>query len=126
MSDNREFCIDCAAPTGNAGKHDGSLYLDSGSGPYCLECWQPIRIEELDKRVAELEGDVYTQAKAKHEAYITIDSWEEKHKAVEAKLEAAEARIAEVRKVRDALATQCLNDHAVKMLDKALQEKPHE
>ena len=34
------------------------------------------------------------------------------------------AKLARVEKVRDELATQCLNNHAVKMLDKALGEKP--
>jgi len=34
-----ETCCLCDAPTGNAGKHDDSLYGENGDGPYCDECF---------------------------------------------------------------------------------------
>jgi hypothetical protein len=44
----KECCVDCDAYTERAGKHDDSLYLDDGSGPYCLPCYDHHRVEELE------------------------------------------------------------------------------
>ena len=33
-----EHCCECGRPTGRAGKHDDSLYVDD-DGPYCYECF---------------------------------------------------------------------------------------
>lgn len=33
-----EYCIECNEPTYNAGKSNGSLYLDN-TGPYCDACY---------------------------------------------------------------------------------------
>jgi len=38
------------------------------------------------------------------------------------RIEELQAKLSRVEKVRDELATQCLNSHAVKMLDKALEK----
>jgi len=34
-----EYCCECGEPTGRAGAHDDSLYLDDGAGPFCEECY---------------------------------------------------------------------------------------
>lgn len=34
-----EYCCDCDAPTGRAGKAEDSLYTEAGEGPYCWECF---------------------------------------------------------------------------------------
>ena len=34
-----EYCCQCDAPTGCAGRADGSLYTDNDWGPYCEDCW---------------------------------------------------------------------------------------
>lgn len=47
-----ERCCECDKPTGNAGIHDGSLYLDSGDGPYCEDCHPDARIAELKSALA--------------------------------------------------------------------------
>ena len=48
MMTSRELCVGCDRETDRAGGADDSLFLDNGTGPYCLECWQPLRIEELE------------------------------------------------------------------------------
>jgi hypothetical protein len=52
-------------------------------------------LEAERQRVEESVQDVFTQAKAKHEAYETIRAWENKY-------EAAEAKVAELEEQRDA------------------------
>ena len=59
----KECCVSCDSYTERAGKHDDSLYLDDGTGPYCLPCYDHKRVEELetycaakDTRIKELEG----------------------------------------------------------------------
>ena len=34
-----EYCVECGQPTGRAGRHDDSLYVDD-DGPYCAECFE--------------------------------------------------------------------------------------
>ena len=48
MMTSRELCEVCDRETDRAGGADDSLFLDNGTGPYCLECWQPLRMEELE------------------------------------------------------------------------------
>ncbi len=36
-----EYCIECDEPTGNAGKGEGSLYIND-KGPYCQECFDKL------------------------------------------------------------------------------------
>lgn len=52
----KECCVDCNAYTERAGKSDDSLYLDDGSGPYCLPCYDHHRVEELQKQLDTLHG----------------------------------------------------------------------
>lgn len=33
-----EYCCECEAPTGRAGRGEDSLYVGD-AGPYCEECW---------------------------------------------------------------------------------------
>ena len=33
-----ERCFVCDEPTGNAGRHEDSLYGDESDGPYCRSC----------------------------------------------------------------------------------------
>ena len=35
-----EYCCECGEATGNAGRDDGSLYGDDGSGPFCASCFE--------------------------------------------------------------------------------------
>jgi hypothetical protein len=37
-----EHCKACDSETGKAGRDDDSLYLDSGDGPYCDDCWDDL------------------------------------------------------------------------------------
>lgn len=37
-----ERCCECDERTGRAGRGDDSLYIESGAGPFCGECWQRL------------------------------------------------------------------------------------
>lgn len=45
-----EICIECNDATGNAGKGEGSHYLDEDQedGPYCWECFEELSEEQKD------------------------------------------------------------------------------
>ena len=47
-----EYCIECNEPTYNAGKGDGSLYLDD-TGPYCDACYDGNLYEGYHRLKAE-------------------------------------------------------------------------
>lgn len=34
-----EYCCECGSPTGKAGKGEGSLFTETGDGPFCQECF---------------------------------------------------------------------------------------
>ena len=34
-----EYCCECGAATGRAGRADDSIFTEDGDGPYCFECW---------------------------------------------------------------------------------------
>lgn len=50
MEPKLEVCRDCDSLTGNAGFHDGSLYLDF-EGPYCETCYENRILEETDVEI---------------------------------------------------------------------------
>ncbi len=52
----KECCVDCDAYTEREGKH--SLYLDDGTGPYCLPCYDHRKVEELESRLAASEAQL--------------------------------------------------------------------
>ena len=58
MSD-LEYCVECDDMTGNAGIHDGSLYLEDGTGPYCDLCFYrnsyEIHQAEIESQAAKIE-----------------------------------------------------------------------
>jgi hypothetical protein len=67
-----EHCKCCDSYTGNAGMGDGSIYLKTGYGPLCLECYHLSReyvSEQLD--VAHFcAGKVqHTEREIKHYLY---------------------------------------------------------
>ena len=37
-----EYCCQCDAPTGRAGRADDSLFTDAGDGPHCEDCWNAL------------------------------------------------------------------------------------
>src|SRR5690606_10249490 len=47
-----EYCIECNEPTYNAGKGNGSLYLDD-TGPYCDACYYGNLYEGYHRLKAE-------------------------------------------------------------------------
>lgn len=51
MSQRIEICCNCANPTGNAGRADGSIYVQS-YGPLCFACFDDVR-----KEIRQLDAD---------------------------------------------------------------------
>lgn len=64
-----EMCANCDQPTGKAGRHEDSLYLDNWAGPLCETCYEEAipelalaygsvksELSRLRERVRELEG----------------------------------------------------------------------
>ena len=48
MMRERERCCECDDPTGCAGKGEDSLYLESGEGPFCRDCYDERAEEETE------------------------------------------------------------------------------
>lgn len=69
------------------------------------------QVTKLETQLAELRDE---NARLKDDRVYCYD--------LEKQVKAAEAKIARVAKVRDSLATQRLNDHAVEQLDEALSD----
>jgi hypothetical protein len=74
----------------------------------------PTMCRRYEQRIAELEGDLYAQSLAKHQAFETVRAWEVKYAELEAEVGDLTARcysllsfapddmmISEVRKLRD-------------------------
>jgi len=67
-----EQCAGCGEPTGRAGIHDDSNYLDNGDGPYCDECFAPRRIGELERERDEARAEV-ERLRMSHESWWCPD-----------------------------------------------------
>ena len=51
-----EMCCKCDEPTCRAGKQDDSLYMEDGSGPYCVSCYEAAQ-ERLTMDEVEIEEE---------------------------------------------------------------------
>lgn len=64
-----EYCCECDEATGNAGIHDGSLYLDDGTGPYCGPCFYRNSYEVHEAEIERLSAEVTKANRLEREAF---------------------------------------------------------
>jgi len=79
-----EYCCICDEPTERAGKSDDSMYLDTGQGPFCINCYQEAvygryedmqtEITSLRQQVAELNQDL-SRCKDALEPYANSENY---------------------------------------------------
>jgi hypothetical protein len=109
-----ERCVDCDALTGKAGQGDGSLYADSGRGPYCCDCYNSARVDELetqcatkDRQLVDLQKQVDNLTEYMLKGVAFRDELQAKIKQLEEAISCSSENCSELGRFHDGDCSEC-------------------